>query len=367
VNQHRSGWALEVGSIASIRIRVHATFIILLVWLVFASDGGEPIQEGLFLTALFACVLLHELGHSLVAKAFGIQTRDITLYPFGGIASILQQPGPKAELAIALAGPLVNVLIALALYPFLDPALFAPPDGFVPGFKEKIFVANISLALFNMLPALPMDGGRVLRALLGILRAKHATVIAARISKALCVAMGLAALYFQQPMLLVIAFIIFAGAVQEHVRAESRTVAVAFSAAEAMIPRARLESIPHGTTISKALRIALTSLQPLYPVTVGDEVIGVVFREDILEHAATQPDEYISAILTRSLPSVDAGARLADAISVIEETQSHVVLVKQDGQCAGLLVYDRVMDFLLMKGLHDSLPRDDDAEWSAPL
>jgi Zn-dependent protease/CBS domain-containing protein len=367
VNQHRSGWALEIGSIASIGIRVHVTFIILLVWLVFASESAEPIQEGLFLTALFGCVLMHELGHSLVAKVFGIQTRDITLYPFGGIASILQQPGPRAELVIALAGPLVNVLIALGLYPFLDPSLFAPPKGFVPGFKEKLFVANVSLAMFNMLPALPMDGGRVLRALLGIFRAKRATIIAARISKALCIAMGLAALYFQQPMLLVIAFIIFIGAVQEHVRAESRTVAVAFTAGEAMIPRARLESIPHGTTISKALRIALTSLQPLYPVTVGDQITGVVFREDILEHAATQPDEYISAILTRSIPHVELSSRLSDAIAVLEETQSHVVLVMQDGLCAGLLVYDRVADFLLMNGIRDSLPKDDDAEWSTPL
>lgn len=367
MNQHRSSWALQIGSIASIAIRVHVTFIILLVWLVFATDGADPLAEGLFITALFSCVLLHELGHCLVGQQFGIQTRDITLYPFGGVASIVQQPGPRAEFVIALAGPLVNVIIAAVLYPFVNPMLFTPTEGYVPGFIEKIFVANFSLAIFNLLPALPMDGGRVLRALLSMLKVKSATIIAARISKGLCVLMGLAALYLQQPILLIVAFIIFVGAVQEHVRAESRTIAVAFTVVDAMVPRARLESIGHGTTISKALRIALTSLQPLYLVTVGEEVIGVVFREDILEHAATQPDEYLSAIVTRSLPRIDAGTSLADAVTVLEETDSHVALVERDQVLVGIIVYDRVADFLLLKGIRDSFPKDEDVEWSAPL
>jgi len=367
VNHHRSGWALEIGSIASIAIRVHVTFIILLVWLVFASPSADPLKEGLFISALFGCVLLHELGHCLVAQRFGIQTRDITLYPFGGIASIVQQPGPRAEFVIALAGPLVNVIIAASLYPFLDPTLFNPSEGYTPGFIEKLFVANFSLAVFNLLPALPMDGGRVLRAVLSMLKVKRATIMAARVSKVLCVLMGLAALYLQQPVLLVVAFIIFVGAVQEHVRAESRAIAVAFTAADAMIPRARLESIGHGTTISKALRIALTSLQPLYLVTVGEEVLGVVFREDILEHAATEPDEYVSAIVTRELPRLDADKSLADVVTVLEETDNDVALVEREQVLVGIVVYDRVADFLLIKGIRDSFPNDEDVEWSAPL
>ena len=150
-------------------------------------------------------------------------------------------------------------------------------------------------------------------------------------------------------------------------RAENRSIAVAYTVADAMIPRGRLETIPHGTSVSKALRIALTSLQPLYLVTVGEEVTGVVFREDILEHAATQPDEYISAIVTRSLPRLDAGASLADAVTTLEETQSLVALVERESQLVGIIVYDRIADFLLMKGIRDSFPQDEDVEWSAPL
>jgi len=366
VNQHHSGWALEVGSIASIAIRIHVTFLILLAWFVFTTESPSPVLEGLFVSAVFGCVLLHELAHALVAKYFGIQTRDITLYPFGGIASITSQPKPWPELGIALAGPLVNLAIALALYPFIDLGQLSSPE-FVPSFKEKLFGANVTLALFNLLPALPMDGGRVLRALLGISQAKNPTAVAARVSKALCICMGIGALYIQQPMLLVIAFIIFVGAVQEHVRAESRAIASAFSAAEVMVPRARLETIPHGTTISKALRIALTSLQPLYPVVIGDEILGLVFREDILEHAATQPDEYISAITLKSLATVDGDCRLSDALTILEEQRDHVALVTRDGACVGILVYDRVADFLLIKGIRDSYPKDDEAEWSTPL
>lgn len=367
MNKTRTGWSLEIGSVAGIPIRVHVTFLLLLVWFVLASDAPNPLREGLFVLTIFGCVLAHEFAHALVAKRCGIKTRDITLYPFGGVAAILKQPAPKAEVAIALAGPLLNVVIAAGLYLWIDLPVISDDAPRALSFSEKLLISNIALALFNLLPALPMDGGRVLRALLGICNVKNATLIAARISQGICLLLAIAALPTEQPMLFVIAFVIFFGAIQEYVRAESRLVAHAFVAADAMIPRERLETFAHGTTISKALRSALTSLQPLYPVTVQESVVGVVFREDILHHAATQPDEYVSAIMVRSIPTIEASAPLSDAFNLLDETGMQVLMVQRDGAFIGLIVYERLTEFLLLQSLRQHEPKDDDAQWQLPI
>jgi hypothetical protein len=212
-----------------------------------------------------------------------------------------------------------------------------------------------------------MDGGRVLRAILNICKLNNPTLIAARISQGICFLLAIVALALEQPMLFVIAFIIFFAAIQEYVRAESRVVAVAFNAQDAMIPKERLEVLPHGMTISKALRTALTSFQPLYPVMVGSEVIGVVQRDDILQHAATQPDEYISAIMNRAIPSVEGTHPLSEAFTMLEDTGSPAVMVHSNGEFSGLLVPDRVAEFILLSGIRGHRHKNDDTEWSMPL
>lgn len=369
VNHRRSGWAIQVGTISQIPIRIHLTFLLLLAWLVLSAEGEQvsPLMEGLFVVVIFACVLLHELGHALVGKRFGVLTKDITLYPFGGVASITSQPAPKAELLIAVSGPLVNVIIALAMYPWITLPDLSHSGPITITFAARVFMTNVALAVFNLLPALPMDGGRVLRAALALMNVKRATAIAARVSQLLCIGLGLAALYIGNPILFVIAFIIFFAAMQERVRAESKVIAVAFTVREAMIPRERLDSISHGTTISKALRLALTSLQPLYPVLNADELLGVVFREDILEHAATRPDEYVGEIMTRSIPTIDLSASLADAFAQIEQSGNNLLIVTKEGHYVGLLVYDRLADFLLLHEIRKNVPKDSDVEWSTPM
>ncbi len=367
VQHRRSNWSLELGSVAKIPIRVHTTFFLLLAWLVFMTDTPSPLLEGAFVIAVFACVLLHELSHALMGKWWGVQTKSITLYPFGGIAAMGTQPSPKAELLIAIAGPLVNVAIAALLFPWVTLPTAESVNATPITFTARLFLTNIGLALFNLLPALPMDGGRVLRALLSLLNVRRATFFAARISQGLCILLGLAGLYLDQPMLFVIAFIIFFGAMQEHIRAETGAIATAFNVSDVIIPKERLESMPHGTTISKGLRTALTSLQPLYPVMNGNELMGVVFREDLLEHAATRADDYIGEILTRSLPRFEASMPLADALTKLEEENSNVAMVTRDGEYVGLLVADRLADFLLLQELRQNLPKDDDIEWSTPL
>ena len=367
MNQNRSSWALQVGTVAGIPIRIHLTFLILLVWLIIGSESGHAVHEAIFVILVLVCVLLHELSHSLVGKRFAVLTRDITLYPFGGIASIVSQPTPKAELFIALAGPISNIIIAAGLFSWVNQSALEHQQVDAMTMIDRLFVTNVALALFNLLPALPMDGGRVLRAVLNLMNVKRATRIAARISQGLCLILAATALYIEQPMLFVISFIIFFGALQETVRSEARGIAIAFTVAEATIPRERLECFTHGTTVSKALRTALTSLHPLYPILLGDKVMGIVFREDILEHAATQPDEYVGGLLTEECPSIDSTEPLSSAFTILEETGSSVLIVLREGTFAGILVHDRVSDFLLLQGIRDRYSKDDDAEWSTPL
>ncbi len=367
VDHRRSSWSLTVGSIAQIPIRIHITFLALLLWLVLGSETPSPITEALFVILVFVCVLLHELGHALVAKRFGVHTNDITLYPFGGIASIASQPGAKAELAIALAGPAVNVCIAAALYPFVSLPNLSSPKAPDISIHERIFLTNVALAAFNLLPALPMDGGRMLRALLTICKVDKPTTIAARVSQGLCLLLAIAALWFEQPMLFVIALIVFMGAMQEHVRAETKIVAASFTVGDAMIPKERLECFVHGTTLSAALRTALTSYQPFFPALVGDEFVGLVYRDDLLEYSATHTDNYIGEIVDRSVPSVDCASSLAEACSLMEKSSSHAAQVTRDGRFAGILAHDRVTDFLFMHEIRQRISKDDEFEWSPPL
>lgn len=367
MSERRRGWSIYVGSVGQIPIRIHLTFLALLAWLLFGGANASPLAETLFVIMVFMCVLLHELGHALVAKRFNVQTRDITLYPFGGVASIVSQPSPKGELVIALAGPLVNVIIAAGMYPWISiPDLAQLETTTALGLPLRLFFTNLALAVFNLLPALPMDGGRVLRACLTLCNVKEATMVAARISQALCVVLAIAGLYLEQPMLFIIAIIVFLGAMQEYVRAETKAIASAFAIEDAMIPKERLESFPHGTTISRALRTTLTSWQPLYPILNGDALLGVVMREDLLEHAAMRSDDYVGEIMQRSIPEVDIATPLADACAQMETSAAPVLAVMRDGHYAGLLVYDRLSDFLVMHELRLKMPKDEDIEWTTP-
>ncbi len=171
-------WSWKIGQLAGIDIRIHAAFLLLLGWIgagywATGKGLGAMLAGVTFIAAIFACVVLHELGHALMARKFGIGTTDITLLPIGGLARLERMPEePEQELWIALAGPAVNVVIAAILYGWLavnhewEPLrLLKVAAG---PFVERLFFANVSLALFNLIPAFPMDGGRVLRALLAL-------------------------------------------------------------------------------------------------------------------------------------------------------------------------------------------------------
>ena len=333
--------------------------------LLVGSAEGQASNELIFLLAVFGCILLHELGHALAARKFGIQTRDIVLYPFGGIASLQSQPRPNAELWIALAGPAVNVALAIILFQFAHlPVSVAGLEKL--DLATQLFLTNIGLAAFNMLPALPMDGGRVLRALLAIGGLRKATAIASRISQGICIVMGLLSVYAGMPMLLLVSFLIFFASVQEYVRSESKQAVLGCSVRDAMIPIERLEVMQHGMTISQAAERALTSPQSVYPVMLGTELLGVVSREDLLRQATVDDDDYVASVMHRSLPSIPADAPLGDAVEAIERTGSPMLIVTAEEKCAGLIVQDRLMEFVVVTGLRRSRSNHDDVEWMTP-
>lgn len=217
------GWSITIGRIAGTAVRIHITFLLYLGWIAYANwdEGGAPAawDATIFVSLLFLCVLAHEFGHIFAARRYGIATPDVTLLPIGGVARLERIPAdPKQELVVALAGPAVNAAIALALTLFNgapDPTHFGALENPNVSIVERLIQANIILVVFNLIPAFPMDGGRVLRALLAMWTPRaRATLLAARIGQGLAFVMMLVG-FMGQPMLFVLAVFIWLAAKQE--------------------------------------------------------------------------------------------------------------------------------------------------------
>jgi Zn-dependent protease len=253
-------WSLSLGSIGGTEIRIHVTFLLFLVWLAaiyYRAGGPEAAWQGtIFIALVFLCVLLHELGHVFAARRYGVKTRDVTLWPFGGIASMERMPEkPSQELIVALAGPAVNVVIAAVLLLWLgtslDPQNLTAIENPTVSLAAKLAGANIILVLFNMIPAFPMDGGRVLRALLAMhVGNARATELAASIGQGFAVVFGILGIFYN-PMLIIIAVFIFLAASGEAAQAQLRAVAQGALVSDAMITKfqslgtsARLARLP---------------------------------------------------------------------------------------------------------------------------
>jgi Zn-dependent protease len=223
--------SLKVASIFGIEVRIHLTFLLFLIWIWFSyyqvAGFAGAVQGVLFILALFACVLLHEFGHAFAARGFGIETPDITLLPIGGVARLSRIPEkPWQELVVAVAGPLVNVVIAAALILVIHRSAPLEQLEYLESPRiellAKLASVNVMLVLFNLIPAFPMDGGRVLRALLAMaMPYARATQIAAWIGQGLAVVFGIFGI-FGNPFLIFIAFFIFVGAQQEAAMARSK-------------------------------------------------------------------------------------------------------------------------------------------------
>src|SRR5467141_4304841 len=362
------GWSLPIFRIAGIQLRIHITFLLLIAWLAFGyyAQGGSAVAASrvIFVLLLFLCVVLYEFGHAFAAKAFGINTPDITLLPIGGVARLERMPEePMQELIIAVAGPLVNVVIALGLFIAGGAqALLNPAAVEAGGLIAQLLTINIILVLFNLLPAFPMDGGRVLRALLATrLSYARATQVAATVGQAFAFFFGIIGLfgvpgiYNPNPFLIFIAFFVYIGASQEAALAQMRDVSRRFPVSSAMVREFR--SLPESATLEEAVDALLATSQHDFPVLdEAGNVAGILTRHDLIAALRkNDPAIRVGDVMRRDIPTVTTGTRFEEAFRIMQECNCQAVPVL-DGmkRLVGLLTPENVSELMMVQS---ALPR----------
>jgi Zn-dependent protease/predicted transcriptional regulator len=353
-------WSWKIATYAGIDVFIHATFLLIIGFIGFSSwlqtgTLAGTLEGILFMLLLFGCVVLHEFGHALTARRFGVKTRDITLYPIGGVARLERMPDkPIQELWVALAGPAVNVFIAAILFSWLvltrslEPLTSLSVTG--GSLIERLMVVNITLVLFNLIPAFPMDGGRVLRALLALrLEYTRATQIAATIGQGLAIVLGFIGL-FSNPFLLFIAFFVWIGAGQE-------TSMVQMKSALGGIPVGKVtitdyHSLSPQDSLGRAVELILAGSQTDFPVVENNTVVGVLARNDILA-ALSQRDQStpIVTIMRRDFQTADANEMLEPAFARLQACKCHTMPVTYNGRLVGLLTTENVGEFLMIQAV----------------
>ena len=345
-------WSLWIGKYFGIDVYLHVTFLLLLG---FIGLVDWAIMPGFFVlyVALFGCVLLHEYGHALMARRYGVPTRDITLLPIGGVARLERMPDtPWQEFMVAVAGPAVNVVIAALLLPVvmwnggLSEGFFTTL-GLTGSAYEALLKVNLSLIAFNLLPAFPMDGGRVLRSLLAMrMDYARATNIAARVGQGMALVFGAVALFTGQFLLGVIAFFVWTGAAQENRYARMRGLFRNATAADAMLP-ATVWLEPNDT-LHRALHLRQTRPQAAYPVIQAGNPVGLVVAEDLERFGASRylAAPVSSAMRATNLHVLSADTPLEEVLSRMQAHESPVAVVERDGALAGLLTVGEIGDYL---------------------
>lgn len=353
-------WSLPIIRIAGIQLRMHITFLLLIGWLAFGyyAQGGPAaaIAGVLVILLLFSCVVLHEFGHAFAAKAFGINTPDITLLPIGGVARLERMPEePIQELIIAAAGPAVNVIIALCL--FLTGGSFVYPPTAASSLTDVVLTINVVLLVFNLLPAFPMDGGRVLRALLATrLSYARATQIAASIGQACAFVFGFIGLFSPNHwMLLFIALFVYIGASQEAALAQMRDVSRRFPVSSAMVREFR--SLPESATLEEAVDALLATSQHDFPVLdEAGNVAGILTRHDLIAALRkNDPAIRVGGVMRRDIPTVTTGTRFEEAFRIMQECNCPAVPVLDSmKRLVGLLTPENVSELMMVQS---ALPR----------
>ena len=351
------GWSLKLGKVAGIRVQVHFTFLIFMVWIVLSGLMAGKSQQvvlanAAFMLGLFGCVILHEFGHALTAKHYGILTKDITLLPIGGVARLERMPDdPRQELWVALAGPAVNVVIAAGLgaWLYLTRGGFnvAGIDIATGSFAERLLLVNVSLVVFNMLPAFPMDGGRVLRALLATrMEYTRATQIAASLGQAMALLFGLVG-FLYNPMLMFIALFVWIGATQESSMVLMKSALGGIPVSAAMMTK--FETVAPGDTLEHVSRLILSGSQQDFPVLDGNQVVGVVTRSGLLKALAQKDDLPVSQIMHLNVATADAADMLENALQRLQESDCPTLPVLRNQNLVGLLTAENLGEFLMIK------------------
>lgn len=342
---------------AGVAIRIHATFPLLLLWVAtidFAAGGDwRKISVGVaFTLAIFGFVVLHELGHALVAKKFGVRTRDITLLPIGGVARLERIPRrPAHELWISLAGPAVNAALALVLFAIIA-AQRVPADEEVrmleQGFLARLAWANVALALFNLLPAFPMDGGRVLRAILALqIDPVRATDIAVFVGKGFAVLLGIVGVA-TNPILIMIAVFVWFGAEQESGATRLRTALEGVPVEEVMMTEFHVLS--PDDALQRAVDIAIAGGQQHFPVVTDGVVVGMLSWDDLLAGlSASGAAARVGDKMRRSVRTLQEHDPVERVIERARDEHVRAMPVLRAGQLVGLFTPENLVESVVLR------------------
>lgn len=354
-------WSLTLGKVAGISIMMHWTFLILLAFVIFSGvSKGDSLMAILvtigYVLAIFSCVLLHELGHSLTAKRYGIGTRQIMLLPIGGVASLERIPDdPKQELFIAVAGPAVNVAIAAVLYVIvggMDGIMESAPvaQALNPGnFLISLFFINLILVLFNAIPAFPMDGGRVLRALLAMhFSRSRATLVAARLGQIVAVGFAILGLLYN-PFLLFIGIFVFLGAYYENAIVQRMEMLKDHKVSEAMMTN--FSKLSPEETVANVTEKMRAGHETYFAVVENDELKGTVSKDMLLRALDRgQAEHAVSEFMNTTFEPVSPDQKLTEAFMKFHQNNQSIFPVLANGRrIIGMLTGESINDFILVK------------------
>jgi Zn-dependent protease/CBS domain-containing protein len=327
----------------------------------YAAEGPEAAWASLiFLVLLFACVLAHEFGHIFTARGFGIATPDVTLLPIGGVARLERIPEePRQEFLIAIAGPLVNVAIAFGLMLFagahLNAGNLTVMESTNVSLVDRLAAVNLFLVLFNMIPAFPMDGGRVLRALLATrMGYVRATEIAAMIGQGVAFALGFIGLFYN-PMLIFIAIFVYLAAAGEAHMVAMREMSRGVPVSSAMMTH--FATLAPEAPIEEAVQTLLRTNQSEFPVVnAAGKLVGLLGRSDLVRALKQRgPDARVDAAMTTTIPAISYRQRLEDAFRILQEkTAPAVAVVDSAERLVGLVTRETVGEMLM---LFEALPK----------
>jgi Zn-dependent protease/CBS domain-containing protein len=368
-------WSLNIGSVAGTIVRIHLTFLLFLAWIFvasYASSGAASAWDSVvFMALLFLCVLLHEFGHIFTARAFGVTTPFVTLLPIGGVAQLERIPeDPKQEFLIAIAGPLVNVAIAALLMLFAGASLYTSAATGVENVRiplvDRLAAVNLFLALFNMIPAFPMDGGRVLRALLATrLGYVRATEIAAWIGQAVAFGLGFIGL-MGNPLLIFIAIFVYIAASSEAHMVALRAMSRGLPLSHAMVTQfATLSPQAH---VDQAVQTLLQTSQGEFPVVDSEaKPLGILTRKDLIKALKERgPDAPVSEAMAPELPTIGHRQHLDEAFRLLQEKSAAAVgVIDSSGRLVGLITPETVAEMMMVQA---ALPKGMQlGPWSRPV
>lgn len=364
------GASITLFRIFDIDVRVHWSFVLILAYgaFIYGNSALGVVAGALFgvltILLLFVCVTLHEFGHALVAKYFKVNVPHITLLPIGGVASLERMPDkPMQEFLIAIAGPLVNFVLALLLWPFssfsaasfqnFNVLLAQLREPSVLGLINYLVVTNLLLGIFNLLPAFPMDGGRILRALLAmVMPYVRATNIAVLVGRMMAVLFFLWGIFGGGVFLMLIAFFVYVGGGSERSAVESRYVLRNIKAVDALTPGAT--NLYVSEKLQRAVDLIMTSYQTDYPVLdLSNRFVGVLSRGQLINALkSTGADARIADAMVPAahVPVASPSTNLADVWEKMAAGGSRVVAVKESGNFMGLITVDDITEVFHVVG-----------------